>query len=213
MAFASPRPFRSLIVVGAIAIAALGVACSDDARPDADPTEGTTTATATASTTAEATSTATTAPGVDPTQAVPEDDASLEAYSALVEDVAAAFPDVTLIEDTGSYAVGDLVGDGRRVLVFGSAADLPTFVEVQQTLRGILEDDGWTEDIAYAADGPTGTLSVWTKGDDTAVVSAGVAPRDPSACPPDQVISACLSELDPADLDVQGSISVAIRAE
>src|SRR5690606_21891976 len=133
MPLASSRSFRSLIAVGAIAIASLGVACSDDGEGD-DESTTTPTATVTATTTAEATSTAattpaTTTPATDATQAVPADDPSLEAYSALVEDVTAAFPDVTLIEDTGSYAVGDLVGDGRRVLVFGSAAELPSFVE------------------------------------------------------------------------------------
>ncbi len=127
MRYASQTPLRSVrafALVGAIALAGLAVACSDDEEPDA-PTSPTSTATASS----------------DATQA-PSGTASLVAYSALVEDVTAAFPDVTLIEDTGAFEVGGLVGDGRRVLVFGTAADLSSFVEVEQTLRGILEGDG-----------------------------------------------------------------------
>jgi len=195
MQTASFRSMRVLVTVAAIGLASLVMACSDDAESDSvsDPT-----ATAV----------------VDATQASPGSaDESLAAYSALVEGVTAAFPEVTLIEDTGTFEVGGgaLVGDGRRVLVFGKAAELPTFVEIQQTLRGILEADGWAEDTQYAADGPTGTMSVWTKGEDVAVLAAGVSPQDPSACPADQIIGECLESLDPATVNVQGSISVAFR--
>ena len=192
---------RSLAVVGAITLASLGVACSDEGD---DGDSGDTTPAATASATESAT------PVGDATQA-PQGDASLEAYSGLVEQVTAEFPDVTLIEDTGSFEVGGVAGDGRRVLVFGTAAELPSFVEIEQTLRGILEEDGWTEDTQLAADGPTGTLSVWNKGEDTAVLGAGVSPQDPSACPVDQIIGECLESLEPTEINVQGSITVADR--
>jgi len=201
MQTASFRSMRALVAVAAMGLASLATACSDDAE-----SEDAGMATRTASPTSSA--------PVDATQASPgSSEESLAAYSALVEDVTAAFPEVALIEDTGAFEVGGgaLVGDGRRVLVFGTAADLPTFVEIQQTLRGILEADGWIEDTQYAADGPTGTLSVWTKGEDMAVLAAGVAPQDPSVCPADQIIGACLEGLDPATINVQGSISVAYR--
>ena len=187
------RPLRPFMLAGAIALVGLAVACGDDEEPGATATPATTAA-------------------VDATQASPgTDTACLEAYSALVEDVTGAFPDVTLIEDTGAFEVGGLVGDGRRVLVFGTAADLPSFVEIEQTLRGILEADGWTEDIQYAADGPSATISVWTKGEDMAVLAAGVSPQDPGACPAGQIIGECLDSLDPSAINVQGSISVANR--
>lgn len=198
---------RSVVLAGVLALAALGMACNGDDDTDASPT-------VTATATSEATSTATGTAPSDATPASPgEADASLEAYSAIVEDVTAAFPGVTLIEDTGSFEVRSLVGEGRRVLLYGTAAELPTFGEIQQTLRGILEGDGWVEDFQYAADGPTGTLSVWMKGEDIAILSAGVSPQDPSACPPDQIIWECLESLDPSEIDVQGSISVAFRDE
>ncbi len=54
-------------------------------------------------------------------------------------------------------------------------------------------------------------MSVWAKGEDTAVLAAGVTPQDPGACPADQVISECLEGLDPATINVQGSISVVGR--
>ncbi|MCB9484403.1 MAG: hypothetical protein H6675_10410 [Dehalococcoidia bacterium] len=202
MPSASFRSLRTLFAIGALALAGSAVACSDD--------EGDTGADATTTATATTTVDATGAPSTDATQA-PASDATLEAYSALVQDVTEAFPEVTLIEDNGSFSVSDFVGDGRRVLVFGTAAELPTFVEIQQTLRGILEADGWTEDPAYAADGPTATLSVWEKGEDRAVLAAGVSPADPSACPADQIIGECLDSLDPSEIHVQGSITVADR--
>lgn len=194
MRFASIS-LRSCMLAGAIALAGCAVACSNDEEIEATATP-TTTATATTAT--------------DATQA-PGGAANLEAYGALVEDVTGAFPDVTLIEDTGAYEVGGLVGDGRRVLIFGTAADLPSFIEIEQTLRGILEADGWTEDMQYAADGPGATMSVWRKGEEMAVLSAGVSPQDPGACPADRSIGECLEGLDPATVNVQGSISVANR--
>lgn len=194
------RSFRAVAIAGAMLLAGFAVACSDE---EAAAPSGAGMATAT--------STATTAGGtVDATQA-PADDATLAAYSALVEDVTAAFPDVTLIEDNGSFAVGDFVGDGRRVLVFGSAAELPAFIEIEQTLRGILEADGWSEDTSHAADGPAATVSVWEKGEDRVVLAAGVSPQDPSACPADQIIGECLDSLEPSEINVQGSITVANR--
>ncbi len=205
------RSLRTIAVIGAIVLAGSAVACSDDddAGTDAD-TEVTTTSTATSAATDEATGAGAGTAPADATQA-PADDATLEAYSALVQEVTAAFPDVTLLEDNGSFSVGDFAGDGRRVLVFGTAADLPSFVEIEQTLRGILEADGWTEDTTLAADGPTATMSVWDKGEDRAVLGAGVSPADPSACPADQIISECLDSLDPSEVNVQGAITVADR--
>ena len=199
MSSARFRSIRTFVAIGAIALAGFAIACSDD-EADAGP-DVTATATATAGTGT---------PATDATQ-TPADDATLEAYSTLVQDVAEAFPDVTLIEDNGSFSVGDFVGDGRRVLVFGSAAELPSFIEIQQTLRGILEADGWTEDQAHAADGPTATVSVWEKGEDRVVLAAGVSPQDPSACPADQIIGECLDSLEPSEINVQGSITVANR--
>lgn len=191
---------RSLAIVSAMAFASIGVACSDETDSEGGDAPATATVAVTETRTAAG----------DATQA-PQGDDSVAAYSDLVEQVTAEFPDVTLIEDTGSFEVGGVVGDGRRVLVFGTAADLPSFVEIEQALRGILEADGWTEDTQLAADDPTGTLSVWNKGDDTAILGAGVSPQDPSACPADQIIGECLESLEPSEINVQGSITVADR--
>lgn len=187
------RSIRSLMLVGAIALGGLAAACSDDAEPEATATPSSTVA-------------------ADATQAsVGTADASLAAYSALVEDVTGAFPDITLIEDTGAFEVGGLAGEGRRVLVFGTAAELPSFVEIEQTLRGILEADGWAEDMQHAADGTSATLSVWEKGEDRAILGAGVSLKDPSACPADQLIVECIELIEPSEVNVQGSITVASR--
>jgi len=95
--------------------------------------------------------------------------------------------------------------------VTGTSAELPHFVEIARTLGGLLANAGWSEDPNRAADGPTGTLSVYERGDEMAVVSAGSSPVDPSACRPDEVISDCFERLAPSEITVQGSIIVAAR--
>ena len=120
--------------------------------------------------------------------------------------VAGAFSDVEVHRDVTAFEAGGTPGQGCRVMVLGDGDDLPTFVEVSQALRAALEADGWQEDIQFAADGPTGTQTVYTKGEQQVLVAAGVSPTDPSACPSDQVISECLEGLEPDEVLVQGSL-------
>ncbi|MDA1010771.1 MAG: hypothetical protein O2888_04785, partial [Chloroflexi bacterium] len=59
------------------------------------------------------------------------------------------------------------------------------------------------------AHGPTGIISVYERDGEMAVVAASASPADPSACGADEVISACSERLDPGQIEVQGSITVA----
>lgn len=158
---------RSAVTAGAILALSLAAACADESTDD---------------TTAEPGSPTPTASAAVETGAV---------CGEVAEAMAGAFPEMTLIEDEGRYSVGGEEGSGCRTLVEGTAEELSSFVEVSQTLRALLEDAGWTEDINRAADGPTGTLAVFERDGEMAVLAAGASPSDPSACGPDEVVSAC----------------------
>jgi hypothetical protein len=134
-----------------------------------------------------------------------------DSCSEVAQAMAGMFPEGNLVEDIGRYSVGDVAGEGCRTLVFGDADEMPSFVEVAQTLAAFLVDAGWQEDAAFAADGPTGTVSGFTRGDELAVVAAGVAPSDHAACGADEIIGDCLARLAPSEVTVQGSIIVSAR--
>lgn len=160
----------------------------------------------------------TTTPTATPTSTVTGGDGAdapsnvdLEACDGIEPLVASAFPGMALLRDATAFETGAEVGQGCRVLVMGDADELPTFTEVAQALQGALEADGWVADPQYAADGPTGTQSVYEKGEDAVVVAAGVAPKDPTACPSDQIIGDCLESLEPQEILVQGSIILRIE--
>ncbi len=127
--------------------------------------------------------------------------------------VQAAFPGATLIEDVTAFEAGggSLVAQGCRVMVVGDADELPPFVEVAQALRTAMEAYGWVEDTQYQADGPTGTQTVYQKGEEMALVAAGVAPKDPSVCPSDQIIGECLDSLEPDEIQVTGAVVVRVE--
>ncbi|MCK9487583.1 MAG: hypothetical protein M0R73_12945 [Dehalococcoidia bacterium] len=196
------RAMKRISLGVALTASLLLLACSED-----DPTP-TPTATETATETVTEAPTATPVTGGGGEDAAQDVDPS--ACDGIERLVAGAFPDATLLRDATAFEAGSLVGQGCRVLVTGDADELPTFVEVAQALRGALEADGWTEDIQYAADGPTGTASVYEKGEDQVLVSAGVSPKDPSVCPPDQIISECLEGLEPDEVEVHGSVVLRI---
>lgn len=189
------------------------IACGDSDDDGGDGSASTPTPTATQAVeptqapeptqTTEATATA------EPTSDAPNevDTAACEGVSQLV---AAAFPGATLIEDTTAFELAGDVSDGCRVMVRGTAAELPTFLEVQDTLREAMESDGWVENIQYQADGPTGTATVYEKDGEMALVISGISPEDPDACPADQIIGECLERLEPEELIVQGEVVVKV---
>lgn len=192
---------RGLLGVGILAASFALIACTDDAAGDGTPTATASGATATSTPDGSG-------------------DAPHEVDSAACDEIApeveAAFPGIALIEDSTAYEAGGgaLVGEGCRVMVRGTAEELPTFVEVATTLRGILEARGWTEDMQYAADGPAGTIAVFTDAaDGIAVLAASTSPSEPTVCPPDQIIGECLDGLDPSQVIVQGEIVVGLMPQ
>ncbi len=209
MSRTSLTPLRRTALVAALTASVLFVACGDSEDGDSTPTA---TATATATTTPTATETAsptgTTTGGGAADAPNNVDQAACDPIAALVTSV---FPDHEQIRDATAFEIGSEVGQGCRVLVAGDGDQLPTFVEVAQELRSALEAEGWTEDPQFAADGPTGTLSLFEKDGEQAVVAAGVSTKDPSACPANQVISECLEGLEADEILVQGSIILKVQ--
>jgi len=202
---------RAALCLGIVAASFTLIACSDEAPADDLSSTATASSTGTASVTSTASPTATEVTGGSGGDAPHDvDSAACDEFAPAVQ---AAFPDVSLIQEATAYEAGGgaLVGEGCRIMVRGSADELPTFTEIATTLRGVLLAEGWTEDTQYAADGPAGTMSVFVNAaDGIAVLAAGVSPNDPTACPPDQIIGECLDSLEPTAITVQGEIVIGI---
>lgn len=192
---------RAALALGVLAAAFALIACSDSEED-----EGTPTTTATAGATTAATD-------------VPTGDAPHNVDGAACDEIVAQVPPAVgggaLIVDSTGYSAGGgaLTGEGCRLMMRGTAAEMPSYTEVALALRGVLEANGWAETPQYQADGPTSTMSVFgNEAGDVAVLAAGVSPADPTACPQDQVISECLEALDPAELIVQGEIILDVES-
>ncbi len=84
-----------------------------------------------------------------------------------------------------------LGGTGRQVTISGTGVDFASFVAVADTLRQVLEAQGWAEDVSYQADGPTGTAFGYRLDAALALVNVGWEPAPGADCPEDQPISDC----------------------
>lgn len=82
-------------------------------------------------------------------------------------------------------------GTACRLTAQGTGKEFGNFVEVADKIRALLTEQGWTEDHAYMADGPTGTAAGFRKGSALALMSVGWQPGPEVQCPADQPISAC----------------------
>jgi putative hemolysin len=82
-------------------------------------------------------------------------------------------------------------GTGCQSTITGTGADFESPSAVVEVLRGMLEEQGWTEDPMGHADGPTGTLRLYRKDDQICYASAIWFPDDSANCPDDQPITTC----------------------
>lgn len=82
-------------------------------------------------------------------------------------------------------------GRACAISVTGTGQDFTSFLDVAQTMRDWLASEGWTENQAYLADGPTGTAFGYEMNDLLALGSVGWQPAEGVECPEDQPISAC----------------------
>jgi hypothetical protein len=87
-----------------------------------------------------------------------------------------------------------------------SSEDFGNFVDVAQTIREVFEAEGWTEDEAAIADGPTGTATSYFKDTTVAAVNVSWEPSDEADCPADQPISDC--DIEPSQQNFTISIEL-----
>lgn len=98
-------------------------------------------------------------------------------------------------------------GTGCRLEVSGSGEDFEHYVAVASSLRDVLTANGWDEDINFAADGPVATLSGFRRGNEIALVEAGVSTPG-IECPDDVPISACFEDLLPSQMRIEAKVTL-----
>ena len=82
-------------------------------------------------------------------------------------------------------------GAGCLLTATGTGVNFESFFTVAENLRALLASKGWSEDIQYQADGPTGTAFGYRQENALALVSVGWQPSEEADCPEDQPITAC----------------------
>jgi hypothetical protein len=95
------------------------------------------------------------------------------------------------IRFSGGKAVFDNAVSGseqQSFLILGSAAgtDFASVDEIMKRVNGWFEENQWTADPAFAADGPTGTGFAWRRSGALAVISIEIAESTLESLPADQ---------------------------
>ena len=89
------------------------------------------------------------------------------------------------------HALTKQEGAACTLVATGTGEDFGSFVDVAQTIREVFAAEGWTEEEAALADGPTGTATRFFKATTVAAVSVSWEPSEAANCPTDQPISNC----------------------
>lgn len=97
-------------------------------------------------------------------------------------------------------------GTACTLVATGTGEDFGNFVDVAQSIREVFEAEGWTEDEAAIADGPTGTATSYFKDTTVAAVRVNWEPSDEVDCPTDQPISEC--DIEPSQQNFTISIEL-----
>lgn len=92
--------------------------------------------------------------------------------------------------DFNDYVSGQR-GSGCLVTVNGTGETFSSFLDVAETLQELLTERGWVADMAYLADGPTGTAIGLRRDQQLALLSVGWQPSADANCPPDKIITDC----------------------
>jgi len=86
-------------------------------------------------------------------------------------------------------------GASCQATATGTGLDFEDYRSVAEDLKGMLEAQGWQEDISYMADGPTGTGGGFRKANGLCLLMVGWEPSEDADCPTDKPIGLC--ELSP----------------
>lgn len=117
-----------------------------------------------------------------------ESDACAALRTALEQQLAAP---ISQANAPFSDPIKGLSGTACRLTAKGTGKEFGSFGEVADKIRALLTEQGWAEDQAYLADGPTGTAAGFRKGSAVAVMRVEWQPGPEVQCPADQPISAC----------------------
>jgi putative hemolysin len=109
-----------------------------------------------------------------------------QAMSHALDDLIATVTEEPL-DDWGTGAKGT----GCQATITGTGVQFESPSAVVSTLDSMLAEQGWTADPMLVADGPTGTVKGYRKGDEVCLAGAMWVPDASANCPQDQPISAC----------------------
>jgi len=98
---------------------------------------------------------------------------------------------VTLATVPFQDPIGGGAGTGCQAVGTGTGLDFEAAWPVGADIAAMLQERGWTEDMAYTADGPTGSARGFRQGDALCLVHAGWEPAAEAACPADRPIFEC----------------------
>lgn len=116
---------------------------------------------------------------------------SLQVCQAVHDAVAKALVTrFTLIDAPFTDPISGESGMACTMEASGTGADFENVASVMEKLRAALT--GWQQNPAYAADGPTGTATAFTRDNALLLVMVEWQPSPDANCPQDQPISACL---------------------
>lgn len=99
--------------------------------------------------------------------------------------------DATLSTADFSDFVSGQTGSGCLVTATGTGETFSNFLAVATQLQEMLTDRGWVVDMAYLADGPTGTAMGLRLGQKLALLHVGWQPSADANCPADKIITDC----------------------
>lgn len=167
-------------------------AATEEAEGEATPAateeaEGEATPAATAEATEEGAS-GTTQPGAGVAVTPLESSACEAVQTALADRIGVDF---TMEDMAFDNAIVNRQGTACTLTATGTGEDFGNFVDVAQSIRELLMGEGWTENMNYLADAPTGTASGYERTGELAVVTVNWEPSEDADCPDDQPISDC----------------------
>jgi dipeptidase D len=119
----------------------------------------------------------------------------------------------TVTEEPLDDPVTGATGTGCQATITGTGVQFESPAAVVSVLADMLEEQGWTADPMFVADGPTGTAAGYRKGDQICLAAAMWAPDESANCPTGQPISACELTPEQQNYTVTLTCGVAVAGE
>ena len=134
---------------------------------------------------------------------------SADVDSIFAEIKSALNMDLKINQEDFVDSIGGGSGWGQAIVVEGTGNDFAGPAITAQILATILEGKGYQEDMAYAADGPTGTQRGFTKEKGLAMIDVNWKPAEDVVIDPNQPIEA--QEIAPEKMNYSVKVLLAIK--